>query len=126
MRPVMHADAAGVDIGAEGMFVGVPAERDADPVRSCGILRRVLCEVADWLQRCRVQTVAMESTGVYWIPLYQILERRGFQVFLVNAQHIKNVPGRKSDVSACQWIQYLHSVGLLKASFRPPARRRVI
>jgi hypothetical protein len=62
----------------------------------------------------------MESTGVYWIPLYQILETRGFQVFLVNAQHVKNVPGRKSDVSDCQWIQYLHSVGLLKASFRPP------
>jgi hypothetical protein len=63
---------------------------------------RDLCEVADWLQRCRVQTVAMESTGVYWIPLYQILETRGFQVFLVNAQHVKNVPGRKSDVSDCQ------------------------
>ena len=62
----------------------------------------------------------METTGVYWIPLYQILEARGFQVFLVNAQHVKNVPGRKSDVSDCQWIQYLHSVGLLKASFRPP------
>jgi transposase len=67
-----------------------------------------------------VQTVAMESTGMYWIPLYQILETRGFQVFLVNAQHVKNVPGRKSDVSDCQWIQYLHAVGLLKASFRPP------
>jgi transposase len=62
----------------------------------------------------------MESTGVYWIPLYQILETRGFAVFLVNAQHVKNVPGRKTDVSDCQWIQYLHSVGLLKASFRPP------
>jgi len=77
-------------------------------------------ELADWLHECAVRTVAMESTGVYWIPLYQILETRGFQVFLVNAQHVKNVPGRKSDVSDCQWIQYLHSVGLLKASFRPP------
>jgi transposase, IS6 family len=120
MLPVMHPNAAGVDIGAEEIFVAVPAERDADQVRSFGTFTRNLCEVADWLQRCRVQTVAMESTGVYWIPLYQILETRGFQVFLVNAQHVKNVPGRKSDVSDCQWIQYLHSVGLLKASFRPP------
>jgi len=89
-------------------------------VRSFGSFTRDLHELADWLQECRVRTVAMESTGVYWIPLYQILETRGFQVFLVNAQHVKNVPGRKSDVSDCQWIQYLHSVGLLKASFRPP------
>ena len=76
--------------------------------------------MADWLQSCGIRSVAMESTGVYWIPLFQILETRGFEVFLVNAQHVKNVPGRKSDVSDCQWIQYLHSVGLLKASFRPP------
>lgn len=116
----MHPDAAGVDIGAEEIFVAVPTDRDAEPVRSFGTFTRDLFELADWLQRCRVQTVAMESTGVYWIPLYQILETRGFQVFLVNAQHVKNVPGRKSDVSDCQWIQYLHSVGLLKASFRPP------
>ncbi len=120
MLPVMHPDAAGVDIGAEEIFVAVPAERDADPVRSFGTFTRDLYELSGWLQQCRVQTVAMESTGVYWIPLYQILETRGFQVFLVNAQHVKNVPGRKSDVSDCQWIQYLHSVGLLKASFRPP------
>jgi transposase len=72
------------------------------------------------LPQVHLLVVSMESTGVYWIPLYQILETRGFQVFLVNAQHVKNVPGRKSDVSDCQWIQYLHSVGLLKASFRPP------
>ncbi len=74
---------------------------------------------ADWLKACHIETVAMESTGVYWIPLFQILEARGFQVFLVNAHHVKNVPGRKSDVSDCQWLQYLHSVGLLRASFRP-------
>jgi Protein of unknown function (DUF2950)/Transposase len=118
--PTMHPDAAGVDIGAEEIFVAIPTDRDAEPVRSFGTFTRDLFELADWLQRCSVQTVAMESTGVYWIPLYQILETRGFQVFLVNAQHVKNVPGRKSDVSDCQWIQYLHSVGLLKASFRPP------
>ncbi len=120
MLPVMHAYAAGIDIGAEEIFVAVPADRAADPVRSFGTFTRDLHELADWLQECGVRTVAMESTGVYWIPLYQILETRGFQVFLVNAQHVKNVPGRKSDVSDCQWIQYLHSVGLLKASFRPP------
>jgi len=79
-----------------------------------------LIALADWLQQCNIRSVAMESTGVYWIPLYQILETHGFEVFLVNAHHVKNVPGRKSDVSDCQWIQYLHSVGLLKASFRPP------
>jgi transposase len=120
MLPVMHPDAAGVDIGAEEIFVAVPADRDVESVRSFDTFTRDLHQLADWLQSCRVRTVAMESTGVYWIPLYQILETRGFQVFLVNAQHIKNVPGRKSDVSDCQWIQYLHSVGLLKASFRPP------
>jgi transposase len=120
MLPVLHPDAAGIDIGAEEIFVAVPAERALEPVRSFGTFTRDLHELANWLQECRVRTVAMESTGVYWIPLYQILETRGFQVFLVNAQHVKNVPGRKSDVSDCQWIQYLHSVGLLKASFRPP------
>src|SRR6266581_5910192 len=120
MLPVMHPDAAGVDIGAEEIFVAVPADRDVESVQSFDTFTRDLHQLADWLQSCRVRTVAMESTGVYWIPLYQILETRGFQVFLVNAQHIKNVPGRKSDVSDCQWIQYLHSVGLLRASFRPP------
>ena len=120
MLPVLHPDAAGVDIGAEEIFVAVPADRAADPVRSFGTFTRELHDLADWLQKCGVRTVAMESTGVFWIPLYQILETRGFEVFLVNAQHVKNVPGRKSDVSDCQWIQYLHSVGLLKASFRPP------
>jgi transposase len=126
MLPVLHADAAGIDIGAEEIFVAVPAGRVPDSVRSFGTFTRDLHEIADWLQESRVRTVAMESTGVYWIPLYQILETRGFEVFLVNAQHVKNVPGRKSDVSDCQWIQYLHSVGLLKASFRPPDQICVI
>jgi transposase len=120
MLPVLHEDAAGIDIGAEEIFVAVPTDRVLDPVRSFGTFTRDLHELADWLRDCGVRTVAMESTGVYWIPLYQILETRGFEVFLVNAQHVKNVPGRKSDVSDCQWIQYLHSVGLLKGSFRPP------
>jgi transposase len=120
MLPLLHPDAAGVDIGAEEIFVAVPADRATESVRSFRTFTRDLHELADWLQTCGVTTVAMESTGVYWIPIYQILERRGLQVVLVNAQHVKNVPGRKSDVSDCQWIQYLHSVGLLKASFRPP------
>jgi transposase len=120
MLPLLQPDAAGVDIGAEEIFVAVPADRTTESVRSFATFTRDLHQLADWLQACAVTTVAMESTGVYWIPLYQILERRGLQVFLVNAQHVKNVPGRKSDVSDCQWIQYLHSVGLLKASFRPP------
>lgn len=119
MLPMLHPDAAGIDIGAEEVFVAVPADRAIESVRSFGTFTRDLYDVADWLQSCRVRTVAMESTSIYWIPLFQILETRGFEVFLVNAQHVKNVPGRKSDVSDCQWIQYLHAVGLLKASFRP-------
>ncbi|MGA8088881.1 MAG: IS110 family transposase [Terracidiphilus sp.] len=120
MLPIMHPDAAGIDIGAEEIFVSVPPDRDIDSVRRFDTFTRDLLALADWLRECNIRSVAMESTGVYWIPLYQILETHGFEVFLVNAHHVKNVPGRKSDVSDCQWIQYLHSVGLLKASFRPP------
>jgi transposase len=119
--PVLHPDAAGIDIGAEEIFVAVPPDRDADPVRKFPTFTPDLLDVADWLTRCGIRTVAMESTSVYWIPLYQILETRGFEVFLVNAQYVKNVPGRKTDVSDCQWIRYLHAVGLLRASFRPTA-----
>jgi len=95
MLPVLHADAAGIDIGAEEIFVAVPAERAANPVRSFETFTRNLNELADWLQECGVRTIAMESTGVYWIPLYQILEGRGFQVFLVNAQHVKRAKPQK-------------------------------
>jgi len=119
--PVLHPDGAGIDIGASEVFVAVPADRDPEPVRSFTTFTRDLNAAADWLQKCGIRSVAMESTSVYWIPLHQILEARGFEVYLVNAQHVKNVPGRKTDVSDCQWIQYLHSVGLLRASFRPPA-----
>jgi transposase len=118
--PVLRANAAGIDIGAREIYVAVPPDRDPHPVRAFPTFTSDLLELADWLKQCGVDTVAMESTGVYWIPLFQILEARGFQVFLVNAHHVKNVPGRKSDVSDCQWLQYLHSVGLLRASFRPP------
>ena len=117
--PVLHPDAAGVDIGAEEIFVAIPADRDTLPVRRFPTFTRDLLEAVAWLKQCGIRTVAMESTSVYWIPLYQILETEGFEVFLVNAQYVKHVPGRKTDVSDCQWIQYLHSVGLLRGSFRP-------
>jgi transposase len=97
----------------------VPADRAAENVRSFPTFTQDLYALADWLKQCRVKTVAMESTGVYWIPLFQILESGGFEVCLVNARHVKNVPGRRTDVSDCQWLQFLHSVGLLKASYRP-------
>jgi transposase len=115
----MRPNAAGIDIGATEVFVAVPADRDTESVRSFPTFTQDLYELADWLQRCRVDTVAMESTSVYWIPLFQILEARGIEVHLVNAQQVHHVPGRKSDVLDCQWLQYLHSVGLLRASFRP-------
>jgi transposase len=117
--PVMRPNAGGIDIGATEIFVAVPADRDTESVRSFPTFTEDLHQLADWLQQCHVDTVAMESTGVYWIPLFQILEARGIEVHLVNAQHVHHVPGRKSDVLDCQWLQYLHSVGLLKASFRP-------
>ena len=119
MLPVMRPDAGGIDIGATEIFVAVPVDRAAQNVRSFPTFTQDLYALADWLKECRVTTVAMESTGVYWIPLFQILEERGFEVYLVNARHVKNVPGRRTDVSDCQWLQFLHSVGLLRASYRP-------
>lgn len=113
--------AAGIDVGAEEMYVCVPSGRDESPVRVFGTFTGELEALADWLEQCGIQTVAMESTGIYWIPLYEVLEARGFEVCLINAGHAKNVPGRKSDISDCQWLQQLHSYGLLRASFRPEA-----
>jgi transposase len=121
-QPLLRPHAAGVDVGATQLYVAVPADSDPEPVRTFGTFTDDLHALADWLVRCKVETVAMESTGVYWIPLFQVLEARGLEVCLVNARHVKNVPGRKTDVSDCQWLQYLHSVGLLRASFRPPAQ----
>jgi transposase len=115
----INADAAGLDIGAEEIWACVPANRDSKSVGVFPTFTADLHMLADWLQACQVKTVAMESTGVYWIPIYEILESRGFEVYLVNARYIKNVPGRKTDVLDCQWIQQLHSYGLLHASFRP-------
>ena len=117
--PVLEPDAAGIDIGAREVFVAVPADRDPEPIRCFQTFTADLEALADWLQQCGIRTAAMESTGVFWIPLFQLLETRNFQVLQVNAQHLKNVPGRKTDVEDCQWIQHLHSVGLLRGSFRP-------
>ncbi len=119
MLPVMRPDAGGIDIGATEIFVAVPADRAAENVRSFPTFTQDLYALADWLEQCGLKTVAMESTGVYWIPLFQILEDRGLEVCLVNARHVKNVPGRRTDVCDCQWLQFLHSVGLLRASYRP-------
>lgn len=118
--PSINPNAAGADIGAREIVICVPADRAEDPVRTFGTFTDDLETLADWLETCGVTTIAMESTGMYWIPLHQVLEGRGIEVRLVNAQHVKHVPGRKSDVSDCQWIQYLHCVGLLRGSFRPP------
>jgi transposase len=116
---VFQPDSAGIDIGAAELFVAVPPDRAEESVRSFNTFTEDLHALADWLSACRIKSVAMESTGVYWIPVFQILETRGFEVCLVNARHVKNVPGRKSDVLDCQWLQYLHCVGLLRGSFRP-------
>jgi transposase len=119
VQEVVHPNAAGIDIGAEENWVAVPPDRDEQPVRSFGCFTEDLHTVAQWLEACGIDTVAMEATGVYWVPLYQILEGYGFEVYLVNARHVKKVPGRKTDVLDCQWLQQLHSFGLLAASFRP-------
>jgi transposase len=115
----IEPNAAGIDVGATETFVAVPADRDQRPVRRFKTFTDDLRLMASWLIQCRITTVAMESTGVYWLPPYEMLEETGIRVCLVNSKHVKNVPGRKTDVSDCQWLQYLHSVGLLRASFRP-------
>lgn len=114
-----HPNAAGIDIGSASHYVAVPADRDDEPVREFRSFTDDMQRLADWLAACGVDTVAMESTGVYWIPLFELLESRGFTVFLVNARHVKNVSGRKSDVLDCQWLQQLMSFGLLSGAFRP-------
>lgn len=114
-----HPNAAGIDIGSASHFVAVPADRDDEPVREFRSFTDDLNALADWLKACEVDTVAMESTGVYWIPLFELLESRGFTVYLVNARHVKNVSGRKSDVLDCQWLQQLMGYGLLSGAFRP-------
>jgi transposase len=118
-RPVLNPNAGGVDIGAREIYVSVPPDRDQESVRAFETFTEDLNRLANWLIACGVTTVAMESTGVYWIPLYEVLEGRGIQPCLVDARHLKNVPGRRTDWHECQWLQYLHAVGLLRSAFRP-------
>ncbi len=115
----LNLNAAGIDIGATAHFVAVPPDRDPQPVRQFATFTADLHRLADWLTACGVDTVVMESTGVDWIPLFELLEARGFTVLLVNARHVKNVSGRKSDILDCQWLQQLHTYGLLTGAFRP-------
>ena len=117
--PLIHPHAAAVDIGATMHMAAVDPDCDPEPVRSFGTFTGDLHRLAEWFAQCGVKTVAMESTGVYWIPAYEVLEQRGFEVVLVNARDAKHVPGRKTDVSDAQWLRRLHAYGLLRGSFRP-------
>src|SRR5713226_2668592 len=123
---VVHPHAAGIDVGNAAHYVAVRPDRDSEPVRRFECFTVELHRLADWLQSCGVKTVAMQSTGVYWIPLYEILEERGLEVYLVNARHTKNLPGRKSDVQESQWLLKLHTYGLLNNSFQPSSKIRIL
>ena len=116
---VVHPDAAGIDIGNESHYVAVPPSRDSQPIRQFGCTTAELKTMAAWLKQCGMRTVAMQSTGVYWVAVYDILEQAGLEVYLVNARDTKNLPGRKSDVQESQWLMKLHTYGLLRNSFRP-------
>lgn len=116
---VVFPNAAGIDVGASSHWVAVPRHSASEPVREFGAMTDDLNALADWLLACGVDTVALESTGVYWIPVYEVLESSGLKVWLVDARQMKYVPGRKSDVQDCQWLQKLMSLGLLRAAFRP-------
>jgi transposase len=123
---VVHPDAAGIDVGNASHFVAVPAGRDPYPVREFGSWTADLHRMAEWLKCCGIGTVAIQSTGVYWIALQEILEEHGIEVYLVNARGTRNLPGRKSDVQECQWLMKLHTYGLLRNSFRPPEEIRAV
>src|SRR5882672_737765 len=123
---LVHPDAAGIDIGNESHYVAVPPDRDSQPVQHFGCTTAELRAMADWLKQCRIRTVAMHSTSVYWIAVYDVLEQAGLEVYLVNARETKNLPGRKSDVQESQWLMKLHTYGLLRNSFRPPQEIRTM
>src|SRR6266480_435977 len=123
---VIHPDAAGIDIGNESHYVAVPPSRDSQPVQRFGCTTGELKTMANWLKQCRIRTVAMQSTGVYWIAVYDILEQAGLEVYLVNARDTKNLPGHKSDVQESQWLMKLHTYGLLRNSFRPSQKIRTM
>ena len=116
---IVNRDAAGIDVGNESHYVAVPRGRDAQPVREFGSWTAALVEMAQWLTRCGIRTVVMQSTGVYWIAVHDVLQKHGLEVNLVDARGTKNVPGRKSDVQECQWLMRLHTYGLLRACFLP-------
>jgi transposase len=116
---IINPDAAGIDIGASSHFVAVPSDRDKETVREFGCFTPDLQSMIDWLKKCKVKTVVMESTGSYWIPVFEMLEQAGIEANLVDSHHVKNIRGRKSDVIDCQWLQQLHAHGLLSAAFRP-------
>jgi transposase len=116
---LFEANAAGIDIGAREIYIAVPADRDDHPVRKCETFTADLHQMAEWLVSCGITTAAMESTGVYWIPVYDVLEKHGIRPCLVNPRNMKNVPGKRTDFHECQWIQHLHSLGLLHSAFRP-------
>ncbi|MBU2447387.1 MAG: IS110 family transposase [Bacteroidetes bacterium] len=122
----INIDAAGIDVGDSEMYVAVPEDRDDQSVKTFGTFTRDLVNIAQWLTMCKVKTVAMESTGVYWRPLFEILTEQGFEVLLVDARKIKNVSGRKTDIEDCQWIQQLHTYGLLNGSFIPDIEIRAL
>jgi len=122
---IVHPEAAGIDVGGSEHWVAIRPDRDPEPVRRFGCFTVDLREMARWLIDKGVRSVAMQSTGVYWMPVLEVLEQHGLEVFLVNAQHTKNVPGRKSDVQECQWLLKLHAYGLLNNTFQPSDEIRV-
>jgi len=123
---MIHPNAAGIDIGAKEIYIAIPEERGENTVRRFDCFTDDLHEAAKWMKKHHIESIAMESTGVYWIPIYQLFESYGFEQYLVNARHVKNVPGRKTDVKDSQWLQYLHTVGLLDSSYIPEDRVVVI
>jgi len=122
----LNPNAAGIDIGSQKHYVAVPTDRDNEPVRNFGCLTPDLHQMAKWLKSCGIETIAMESTGVYWVPVVAVLESYGFDVKLVDAYKVKNVPGRKTDVKDCQWLAELHRFGLLSGAFRPDKQIQVL
>jgi len=123
---VVHADAAGIDVGNASHFVAVPPDRDEQPIQEFGSWTADVRRMAKWLKGCGIRTVAMQSTGVYWVAVQEVLEQEGLEVYLVNARGTKNLPGRKSDVQECQWLMKLHTYGLLRNSFHPPEEIRAV
>src|SRR5919199_6750514 len=115
----MHLNAAGIDVGADAHWVAVPPDRAEEPVRRFGAFTADLYALAAWLRQCQVETVVLESTGVSWIALFEVLEERGFDVKLVDPHVVRQGPGHKTDVKDCQWLQELHTYGLLRGAFRP-------